>query len=62
MRDGETADGRCQACKTETTMRFRIKSSWFGMKKKEFWGLHQVREYAGRSVLVNTCLAQTRAQ
>ncbi len=37
MRDGETTDGRCQACKTETTMRFRIKSSWFGMKKKEFW-------------------------
>ncbi len=37
MRDGDTAEGRCESCKTESTMRFRVKSSWFGMKKEYFW-------------------------
>ena len=37
VRDGETAMRQCPSCKAETTMRYRIKSSWFGLKKTEFW-------------------------
>ncbi len=37
MRDSETAEGQCRSCKTDTTMRFRVKKSWFGLKKEEFW-------------------------
>ena len=50
VRDGETAMRQCPSCKTETTMRYRIKSSWFGLKKTEFWGLHEMRKHPRRSV------------
>ena len=36
-RDGQTEQSTCRSCKTETTMRFRIKSSLFGFRKRKYW-------------------------